>query len=117
MDFCFLVVPNPNLVHGPAEVHFCDPTVTHVGVEALGLVFEVFHHLGTIDAGRIAREIVDLGRLSQLTSRLLALVKDGFHVRTSGVDGSGVSGRTRSDDQATVVFSSAHGIVSMWTQK
>ena len=113
VDFRLLVVAHPNLVHGAAEVHFRHPTVADVGVETFGLVFEVLHHLRTVDARRVAREIVDFSGLGELAAGLLSLVKNRFHVRTGGVDGGSVSGGPRSNDQAAVVFRSAHGLVSM----
>ena len=92
VDFRFQVVAHPNLVHRSAEVHLGHPTVPHIGVEALGLVFEVLHHLGSVDASRVARKVVDFCRLGKLTAWLLPLVQDGFHVRAGGVNGGSVSG-------------------------
>ena len=117
VDLCFLVVAHPHLVHGAAEVHLGDPAVTNVGVEALGLVFEVLHHLGTVDACRVTWEVVHFCGLGQLTTWLLPLVEDGLHVCACSVDGGGVSSGAGSHDQAAVMFRSAHGVLSMWHQK
>ena len=112
VDFRFLVVANPNLVHRSGEVHLGDPAVPHVGVKPLGLIFQVLHHLGTIDAGRVAGEVVDFGGFGELSTRLLSLVEDGFHVCAGSVDGGGVSCRTGAHNQAVYVFGSTHGLDS-----
>ena len=78
VDFGFLVVAHPHLVHGAAEVHLGHPTVAHVGVKPLGLVLQVLHHLRAVDAGGVAGEVVHLGGFGQLTAGLLALYKTGF---------------------------------------
>ena len=105
MDFgAVIAFAHPDFVDWPGEVHLGDPTVAHVGVKALGLRLQVHHHLGTVDALGVAWEVVHFGGFRELTARLHALVQNGFHVRACGVDGGGVSGGSRSNDQALDVF-------------
>ena len=75
MNFrAIITLADPNFVHGTGEVYFCHPPVAHVGVEPLGLRLKIHHHLGTVDAFRVAREVVHFSGFSQLTSGLHALV-------------------------------------------
>ena len=95
------------------EIDAGDPAGADVGLEALGLVFQVDHHGRSVDALRVSGEIVDVGRLGELSAGLHALIKDGLHVRAGGVDGGGISCGARSDDQAFDVFLGFHGTANL----
>ena len=84
---------------GPVEVELDDVVVEDLGAEALGLLLHLRHEVGTLDAVREAREVLDIGGVHELAADLdRAGDHEGFEVRARRVDRSRKAGRTRPDD-------------------
>ena len=80
--------------------------------EALGLVAEVDHELGTHQALREARVVLDLGGLHQLATGLDALDAQRSQLRARCVDGSRQPGGSAADDdQPMVLGARGHGCI------
>ena len=69
-----------------------DVVVEDLGAEALGLLLHLRHEVGTLDALGEAGEVLDVGRVHQLATRLDRARDDQrLEVRASRVDGRRVA--------------------------
>ena len=85
------------------EVHVRDGVEHDFRAEALGLLAEDLHELGTLDPVAKARIVLDLGRDRQLAAGLRALDHDRLELGARGVEGGGPAGGARADDGDAVV--------------
>ena len=81
-----------------------DDAVAHVGAEALSLLTQIHHHLVGINALGIAGEVLNDRGLRELATRLDATVLNGLQVRTSCIDGSGITGRSAAYNETLCLF-------------
>ena len=103
-------IVDPHLLDVAREVDPGGQTPADIRAEALGLFLEILHHHRTGDALGVARVVFDLGGGGQLSARLQTLVHHGTQVGACGVNGGGITGWTRSDDQALHPFGiGSHG--------
>ena len=91
-------------VGGGREVGFHGDGRTYLRAEADGLGAHVVHHLVAVDALRVAWEVVDLGRRCELSAWLEAFVDHGSQSGAGGIDGGGVAGGARAQDEASYCF-------------
>ncbi len=101
-DQFFVIDFNP--LHFPREIHTGGQSEPHLGPEALGLLLQILHHGGTIHTFRVSREIIHLGGGGQLSAHLHPGIHHRFEVGPGRINGSGITGRARSQDQASHVF-------------
>src|SRR5436305_895837 len=80
------------------ELDPVDVVADEAGPEALGLGAELGHHLRTHDPVRIARVVLDLGRVLQLPAPLETLENQRLEVCPRGVERCGVAGGPTADD-------------------
>ena len=80
------------------EVDLGDVARHELGAEALGLGAHLVHERRALDALREAGEVLHLGGGHQRATELRALEHQRVQVRAGGVDGGGVPGGTRTDD-------------------
>ena len=73
-----------------------------VGTEAFGLLADLGHQLGTLDALREAGEVLHLGGGHQRAAVLVALEDQRVQLRAGQVDRGGVAGRSGADDDDVV---------------
>ena len=81
-----------------AELDPVDVIGDEAGAEALRLGAELVHHLRPHDPLGVARVVLDVGRVLQLTAPLEALEDERLEVGARGVEGGGVAGRPAADD-------------------
>src|SRR3954447_15305905 len=96
------------------QVDLRDVPRLQLGAELLGLVAHVVHELRALDALREAGEVLHLGGGHQRAAELRTLEHQRVEVGAGGVDGRGVSGRARPDDDqvthAVVLGRRDHGV-------
>ena len=80
------------------EVDLVDVGGDELGAEALGLLAELRHEVGTDDAVGEARVVLDVGGQHQLAAGLQTLDDERLQVGPGGVDGGREAGRARPDD-------------------
>jgi hypothetical protein len=82
-----------------------------LGADMLGLGLHLVHQPGALDDVGEAGIVLDIGGDGQLAARLDAGDQHGLQQRAGGIDGGGVAGGARSNDQAAGVagFGSRHG--------
>ena len=93
----------PGTIGTGGEIDTDNLAIADIGAETLGLTAQVEHHLVAIDSVGVAREILDLGGLGELSARLESAVLDRLEVGTGGIDGSGVAGRATADNQTLCI--------------
>ena len=84
-----------DLLDRAGEVEFLDVLGADVGAEALGLLAHLVHQVGAHDSLTESGEVLDLGGGHEGATELGPLELQRFEFRARGVDGSGVSGRSR----------------------
>lgn len=85
------------------EIHGDDILILHLSTEAAGLLLQVVHEVGALNALREAREVLHLGGVHQLASGgHRAGEHDRVELGARRVDGSGVPGGTGPDDDDVV---------------
>ena len=57
---------------GTREIHFGSPSISDIGSKTHGLIFQILHHLRTLDSIGVSREIIYFRRVHQLPARLIA---------------------------------------------
>ena len=97
----------PLVIHFEAEgalgkVGFDDRAVQVIGAEVLGLLLDVFHQHGAVDALGKSWEIFDQRGERELAAGLVSSDHEGFQIGSRGVDGGGVSGAAGADDDDVV---------------
>ena len=75
-----------------------DVIIEDLRIEALRVPQHAVHQLGPLQALNVARPVVDVGRCHELASLFHAGNDDRIEVGARRIDGSGVAGRTRSQD-------------------
>ena len=97
-----LAVADPDPERGLGEVDPVGVGGDELGAEALGLLPELHHQLGTEDAVGEAGVVLDVGREHELPAGADALDDDGLEVGATRVDRGGQSGRAGADDDELV---------------
>src|SRR5439155_1228449 len=105
-----LAVADPHPLDRSGQLHPGDVVGDVLRAEALGLLAHVVHQLGTENAVRKAGEVLHLGGGHQRATGLPALHDERPPVRPRRVDGGGVAGRARADDDE--IADVAHGFDS-----
>ncbi len=109
-DFAwYSVLPTVHAERRRREVDAVDVGGDELGAEPLGLLAELRHEIGTEDAVRETRVVLDVGGEHELAAGLQALDDERLQVRARRVDGGGEAGRSGSDDDD---FRRAHACVS-----
>ncbi len=93
----------PLVIHFEAEralgeIGFDDGAVQVFGAEVLGLLLDVFHQQRALDAVGKAGEIFDQRGERELAAGFVSGDDQRFQVGSRGIDGGGVSGAARADD-------------------
>ena len=91
------------------EVDLVDLLKANLCPEALGLRAELIHHLRAHDPLWISGVVLYIRRDRELTTGLEPLKEERLQVGACGVDGCGVTGGARADDDYVSDF--AHGII------
>ena len=87
-----------------ADVDASDFALANLCTEAQGLLADVFHHIGAVDALGIAGEVLDFGGLGELSAGLHTFINDGLHIGATSIDGCGVARRARANYQTFNMF-------------
>ena len=70
-----------------------------LGLEALGVLEETVHELGTLHAHRVGGPVVDVGGGHELAALGEPRDEDGLQVGARGVHGGRIAGRSRTEDE------------------
>ena len=94
----------------PAELDLVDVVEHHLRVEALGVLEEALHQVGSHDAVDVGGPVVDVGRRHQLAALRDAGDEHRLQVGARGIDRCRVAGRSGAEDQDTGMMSwQGHG--------
>ena len=95
---------------GPArQVDRLDRVVDELGRESLRMAFHPLHQRRSHEAVRVAGPVVDLGRRHQLATDLQTRDQERLAVGAGGVDGGGVAGRSRTENDELRMAWRGHG--------
>jgi len=80
------------------EICTVDVVEDHLGVETLGVLQHLLHQLRALQTLSTAGPVIDLGGGGELTTLFHTGNQHGIEVGAGGINGRGVSGRTRTED-------------------
>ena len=71
----------------------------NLGIEALRMLQKALHQVGALNAVHVGRPVIDLGGGHQLAALGHAGDQQRFEIGAGGVNGGGVTGRSRAEDE------------------
>ena len=88
--------------------HRVDMVEDDLGTEALGMTLHTFHQFGALYPFSVAGPVVYVGGGRELATLLDTGDQHRIEIGACGIDGGGISGGTRTQDQQAAVFDIAH---------
>ena len=92
-----------------AEIDLVDVVEDDLGLEALGVLQKALHQVRALHAVHVSGPVVHFGGGHQLPALRHAGDQHGVQVGTRSVNGGGVAGRARAEDQNFRVLGDGHG--------